>query len=224
MIVEYDKSIFARNLKKYMEIKRVNSIDIAKFLNVSKSIVSDWCNAKKMPRMDKIEKLALYFGIQKSDLIENATSLLPSPIITEDFVTMPVIGDLAAGYDSVAIEDWRGETVEIPVSYLKGHRQDEFIVLSVKGQSMYPLYQPGDKVLILRQKTVSRSGAVGAVRYNDDFATLKKVEYGNGWVKLVPINPAVPPIDLEGEDLDHFEIIGIPKLLIREFEEEKNDD
>lgn len=31
---------------------------------------SDWINAKKYPRIDKIERLATYFGISKSDLIE----------------------------------------------------------------------------------------------------------------------------------------------------------
>ena len=32
--------------------------------------MSDWVNGKKFPRIDKIELLAQYFGIQKSDLIE----------------------------------------------------------------------------------------------------------------------------------------------------------
>ena len=31
---------------------------------------SDWVNGKKFPRMDKVEILANYFGILKSDLIE----------------------------------------------------------------------------------------------------------------------------------------------------------
>ena len=33
----------------------------------------DWVNGKKYPRMDKIEILANYFGILKSDLIEEKT-------------------------------------------------------------------------------------------------------------------------------------------------------
>ena len=40
-----------------------------------------------------------------------------------------------------------------------------FFVLCIKGDSMYPQYQDGDKVLILRQSTVNYSGDVGAVIY-----------------------------------------------------------
>lgn len=39
---------------------------------------------------------------------------------------------------------------------------------------MYPQYQDGDKVLILRQSTVNYSGDVGAVIYDDEISTLKK--------------------------------------------------
>ena len=40
-------------------------------LGVSYSTFSDWYNAKKYPRIDKIELLANYFGVEKSDLIES---------------------------------------------------------------------------------------------------------------------------------------------------------
>ena len=39
---------------------------------------------------------------------------------------------------------------------------------------MYPQYQDGDKVLILRQSTVNYSGDVGAVIYNDENINIKK--------------------------------------------------
>ena len=33
--------------------------------------MTDWVNGKKYPRIDRIEKLAIYFGVSKSDLIED---------------------------------------------------------------------------------------------------------------------------------------------------------
>lgn len=65
-----NKDIFANNLKKQMELKGVSRNDICQALGISYFTVSDWVNGKKYPRMDKIEKLAEYFGIPKSDLIE----------------------------------------------------------------------------------------------------------------------------------------------------------
>ena len=143
---------------------------------------------------------------------------LPNPNATSDFVTFPVIGEIAAGYDSVAIEDWSGETVDIPVSYFKGRAQSDFFVLEVKGDSMWPEYQEGDRVLILKQDTLEYSGQVGAILYDDTNSTLKKVEFAQGqdWLKLVPINPVFKPQRIEGEALEHCKVIGIPRVIIRD--------
>jgi transcriptional regulator with XRE-family HTH domain len=65
-----NKNIFASNLKRYMELKGKSRNDISEALGISYFTVSDWVNGKKYPRMDKVEMLANYFGIQKSDLIE----------------------------------------------------------------------------------------------------------------------------------------------------------
>lgn len=66
-----NKNVFASNLKRYMEVKGKTRNDISEALGISYFTVSDWVNGKKYPRMDKVEMLANYFGIQKSDLIEN---------------------------------------------------------------------------------------------------------------------------------------------------------
>lgn len=146
---------------------------------------------------------------------------LKAPEVSSSTVSYPVIGEIAAGYENIALEDWSGETVEIPYSYLRGRKRDDYFVLKVKGNSMYPKYINGDKVLILKQSTLNRSGDIGAIIYDDEVATLKKVEYvkGEDWMKLIPINPEYEPKMITGEDLEHCRVIGIPRLLIREIEE-----
>ena len=66
-----NKNVFASNLKRYMEVKGKSRNDISEALGISYFTVSDWVNGKKYPRMDKVEMLANYFNIQKSDLIED---------------------------------------------------------------------------------------------------------------------------------------------------------
>lgn len=73
-----NKYIFSKNLKRLMEIKNVNRKDIANVLGISYFTVSDWVNGKKYPRMDKVELLANYFGVLKSDLIEIESDTTPS--------------------------------------------------------------------------------------------------------------------------------------------------
>lgn len=75
-----NKNVFASNLKKYMEVKGKTRNDISDALGISYFTVSDWVNGKKYPRMDKVEMLANYFGIQKSDLIENHNEKENSPV------------------------------------------------------------------------------------------------------------------------------------------------
>lgn len=169
---------------------------------------------------DKIEALAKVLQTTPAYLMGWEDNL-PAPNITEDFTTFPVIGEVAAGFEHQALEDWEGDTVNISNDYLKGRNKNDFFVLRVKGDSMYPEYQDGDRVLILKQPTVNYSGQVGVVIYNDELGTLKKIEYkpGENWIRLVAINPAYSPKKIENEDLEHCRILGIPKLIIREVEE-----
>lgn len=68
-----NKNIFASNLRRYMEIKGKSRREVSEAIGVSYYTYTDWVNGKKYPRMDKVEKLAQYFGILKSDLIEEKT-------------------------------------------------------------------------------------------------------------------------------------------------------
>ena len=67
---EIYKKIFSKNLNHYMEIDQKSQTDIINDLGFNKSAVSTWCNGTRLPRMDKVEALAKYFGINRSDLIE----------------------------------------------------------------------------------------------------------------------------------------------------------
>jgi len=65
-----NKSIFAKNLQRQMDLHGKTRRDVCQALGFNYYTYSDWVNGKKYPRMDKVEKLADYFGILKSDLIE----------------------------------------------------------------------------------------------------------------------------------------------------------
>ena len=65
------KRIFAKKLNFYMAKCGKTQNDLVRDFGYRASTVSDWCNGKKLPRMDKIQALADYFGVEKSDLIED---------------------------------------------------------------------------------------------------------------------------------------------------------
>ena len=68
---ELQKQIFAKNLKRLMDISGKNQMDLMNDLDLSSSTVSSWCTGQKFHRMGKIQMLADYFNVMKSDLIED---------------------------------------------------------------------------------------------------------------------------------------------------------
>ena len=66
-----NKEVMAKNIRYYMEKRGLNAKDFSIELNFKYSTVLDWLNAKTYPRIDKIEMMANYFNIEKSDLVED---------------------------------------------------------------------------------------------------------------------------------------------------------
>lgn len=66
-----NKEILAKNLKKYIAKSGKDRSEIAKELGFPYSTLTDWVNGNKYPRINNIEKLADYFKVSKSDLIED---------------------------------------------------------------------------------------------------------------------------------------------------------
>lgn len=215
--------MFTEKIKNLRLSRGLNKRQMAELLDLPYTTYNNYEIGAREANSDVLKKISKVFGVSVDFLIDNSDYVygninLNTPQITTDTVTLPVIGSIAAGYDEIAVENWSGETVEIPLSYLKGRKEEEYFVLSVKGDSMYPLYMDGDKVLILRQSTLNHSGEIGAVLYEGENATLKKVEYvdGEDWMRLVPVNPEYKPKLIENSDLEQCRVLGIPRLLIRE--------
>lgn len=74
------RTTFARNLKRQLQISGKTQSDLINDLGLSSSTVSNWCTAQKMPRIEKIQLLADYFGIDKSELIEDSVKVPDSSI------------------------------------------------------------------------------------------------------------------------------------------------
>lgn len=69
-----NKTIFANNLDYQMKRRKIDRNKLCADLGFKYSTVSEWLAGRKYPRIDKIEILARYFGILKSDLIEDKSN------------------------------------------------------------------------------------------------------------------------------------------------------
>ena len=70
---EQSKEIMAENIKRYMEMKGVTNQQLCDALNFKYTTFMDWIKGVTYPRIGKIEAMANYFGVLKSDLIEKRT-------------------------------------------------------------------------------------------------------------------------------------------------------
>jgi transcriptional regulator with XRE-family HTH domain len=66
-----NKEVFSRNLQRYVAMSGDKQTVIAKAVGVSGGTFCDWMKGRAYPRMDKVQLLADYFGIKKSDLVED---------------------------------------------------------------------------------------------------------------------------------------------------------
>ena len=191
------------NISSVLKAKRkelgLTLAQIAEKIGVTEATVQRWESGNiKSLRHERIAKLADILGVTPAVLMgwdEPTAPTLPSPTITEDTVTFPVITSVAAHYDSVSIdESAAGEKIEVPRAYLKGRKAEDFCAMRVRGDSMYPAFQNGDIVLVLRQSTMNHSGEIGVISYGDDEMTIKRINYAQSedWLELVPLKPVLP--------------------------------
>lgn len=76
-----NKEVMAKNLKYYIEQYGKDRRELADAWGFPYSTVTEWINGKKYPRIDRIEIMAEYFGILKSDLIEDKKE---KPTVNDD--------------------------------------------------------------------------------------------------------------------------------------------
>lgn len=182
------KEIMSNNIKKYLKRIGKNQTDLAKDLNIPEMTVSNWINAKTYPRVDKIQLMADYFGVYRSDLTEDKPSNFYP--ISQDRVQIPILGTIACGEPILVQENFSGYQYESADNLPSG---DVYFV-EAKGDSMEPTIPNGALVLIRQQNDVE-NGEIAAVLVNGDTeVTLKRVKKLDNMVMLMPDNHTYEPI------------------------------
>lgn len=103
MTEDEQKHIFSKNLNYYITLSGKQQKEVAKDLGISPTTFNSWCVGKIFPRLSKIQLLADYFHIGKSDLIDDkldSDASFDAKILT-DIDTL----DMIKKYYSLSIED-----------------------------------------------------------------------------------------------------------------------
>lgn len=195
-----NKEIMAQNIRYYLKKYGKTQKEICKDLGFKEMTFSDWVNAKTYPRIDKIEKIANYFHVQKADLVEEKRKPLKN-IVPIERCMVPIIGQIAAGKPILA-----DEHIEAFLPCDTGVHADFGLVVS--GDSMIGADIHDGDVVFIRSQPVVDDGQIAAVRIDDD-ATLKRFYKNPDGCTLVSMNPKYPPMVFNSGNCDTIQIIGL---------------
>lgn len=197
----------AENIKRIRLEHGLSQAELGKIAGVSDKAVSTWELGIKVPRMGAVEKLANYFGIAKSAIVDDVQPEPAAPAIPKGFIPMPemvqvpLIGSIACGTPITAEQNIKSY-IGIPAAW----RAD--FALECHGDSMAPTICDGDVVCIRKQPEVEQ-GQIAAVRIGEE-ATLKHFYYQNSVMTLLADNPSVcPPMVYTGPQLEEVEVEGL---------------
>ena len=69
-----NRAIMGQNIRRLLIEKDITRQELSDRLGISYSTLTDWINGNTYPRIDSIERLANFFGVNKSDLVEEKQS------------------------------------------------------------------------------------------------------------------------------------------------------
>lgn len=195
------REILGENIVRLIERKGIDQRILAGEIGVSDVTISNWVRGVKYPRIDKIQALAEYFGVNHSDLVsdQSSTDILREAkniyMVAPATVKVPVLGTISCGEPILAeenIKDYRYESKDMLPSGVTFY-------LEANGDSMEPTIPNGSLVLIRHQPDVE-SGEIAAVLLNDnEEATLKRVKKQGKNIFLYPENSNYSPIIIDKE-------------------------
>ena len=157
--------MFPQRLKELRKSRRVSQRALAAALGVTQQAVGKWEMGRSTPDPATIARIADFFGASADYLLGCSGQRQRAAFSAggEQYVSVPIIGTVKAGYDALAFEEDYGSAVA------DVHNPQEYFYLLVRGDSMEPQISDGDLALVRRQTDVESGQLLrpGPARFQD---------------------------------------------------------
>ena len=179
------------NIKKLRQKHGLTQSELGRIAGVSDKAVSTWERGDAEPRMGAVEKMAAYFRISKSAIIDNVT--------VPEARELPILGEICAGPGIFCDENYSG------AFYIdKSVKADCCLV--VAGDSMRDAgIQDKDIAFVKKQDRYKDGDIVAVIIKSDNTAAIKKICFHGSDAVLMPCNPDYHP---EVVALEEIAIVG----------------
>ena len=213
------RDIFINNLKAIMKERKVSRRQLAEGLNIPYTTLTDWCTGRIFPRVEKINLIADYFNIKKSDLIEEITDE-DDDALYDDIVKVDVFSKLFL--DSVWClknESFKIDEELIPPEWIKNHQS--YFGLIMNDNSMDPEFHKDDCLIIRECQKMDKDGFYCVLEKDFDYAKIRKLIHINDGIMVMPLNMSdniQPKTYLKGTlEFESLRIIGIVVQVKRKY-------
>lgn len=172
---EQQRKIVSKNLNALLEKTNKKKADVANDFQkhgISETTVYSWFNGKKYPRIDKIQLLADYFGVLKSDITEDKHN--DNTSFLRNLLQLPLYGSIGAGVlasiDGITPENV--ERIAIPTQFLGKYATcPDLFSMIVNGESMNKVIHHGS-IVIARPLELNqyKNGDIVIFSYNNEYS------------------------------------------------------
>lgn len=200
-MTESRNDILVKNLLYYLNKLDLTQTEFAREMGYPETTVSNWFNKNTYPRPDKIQEIANYFGIRRTDLTESSDEP-QAPL--KNAQSIPIVGTIAAGSPILAEEN-------IEDYFVIDSRVNADFGLKVKGDSMINANIFDGDIVFIRQQPVLENGEIGAILLDNE-ATLKRFSKKENSVILQAENPSMtdwPRIYTDGNIRILGKLVGV---------------
>ena len=192
-----------RNLTDLLISRGRTQQELADFIGVNKSTVSNWVNGARTPRMDKIDMMADFFNVDRFEILDDRNKSYGKYA-----VSVPVYARVAAGIPLEASEEIV-DREEIPKKWTEF---GDYYGIRIRGDSMQPRIEEGDVVIVRKQSTADDGQTVIAIVNGND-AVCKKLKVYKDGIALVSNNPMYAPMYFSTSDTQDIPVRIIGRVV-----------
>lgn len=175
---------------------------VSKETGISATTFTDWKNGRSTPKVDKLKRIADYFGVSLEYMM--GAKEAPSHISES---RIAIIGEIRAGSPIITDQTLLGyETADV------GDTEDYFY-LKVCGDSMKNIGMVDGSLVLFHKQQYAEDGDIVACLVGGDSATVKRFRRSKKNVYLLPENEDYSPIRLSTDDFESGEarILGVAR-------------
>lgn len=203
MTDQEQKQIFSYNLIQYLQLNGKSQREVADAIGVSPQTFNTWCKGIALPRMGKVQRLADYFRISKTDLLDpNDFSAVCSNEEANCVIRIPVYKQLTDIFNKNDLP------VSFEIFFKNPDDSFDYLGIQVPDTSLEPRFLAGDTA-ILRRQDYTNECDLFAVLWKKQTLIRRLLPYSDG-LMLLATNPSYDPIMVSQEQIQNndLQIIG----------------